>query len=136
MMTCILLPNPDDLKVLIKEAIYVVTPSEEGDSEYAALCFCLAPREHESNGSYLLMGLSPGSRYNMCLRDILLTQPDSTQDSTSGHQAWVSPLVSANPFQISILSTWDTHTPIEVAELFKAVYQSTIEPCKRLQELY
>ncbi len=128
MMACIPLPNPEDLKVLIKEAIYVVNPSEETYSEYAALRFCLAPKEHESHGSYLLLGLSPGSRYHTCLRDILLTQPYSTQDSTSGPQAWFTPPFLANPDQVSISGTWDTHTPTEVAEFLKAVYHQAKEP--------
>ena len=102
-MTCIPLPSPEDLKVLIKEAIYVVTPSEEADSEYAALLFRLALGEHGPTGSYLLLGLSPGSRYHMCLRDIVLTQPDSTHDSTSGPHASFTlrswPALTRFPFQ-------------------------------------
>jgi hypothetical protein len=71
-MTCISLPNPEDLKVLVKEAIYVVPPPEEADSEYAALRLCVVPGEQGSHGSYLLLGPSPGSRYHICLRGIFL----------------------------------------------------------------
>ena len=83
MMTCIPLSHPEDLKPLIKTVIQMLTSPEDTEDEYASLSFCLAPGEL-GVGSYLLMGLSPGSIPHMRLRDILLVQPDSPQDSTSG----------------------------------------------------
>ena len=83
MMTFIPLPNLEDLKVHINEAIHVVTPSEEAASEYVVIRFCMAPKELGSHSSNLLLGLSPGSEYRMCLRDIMLTQLEPSQDSSS-----------------------------------------------------
>ena len=83
MMTCSPLPRPEDLKPLIKTAIQIVTSPEDVDSEYAAIAFCVALGE-QGGGAYLLLGLSPGSLPHMKLRDILLAQPDSSQDTTAG----------------------------------------------------
>jgi len=83
MMTCSPLSHPEDLKPLIKTAIHLVTAAEDAEDEYAALHFCLVPGEL-GIGSYLLLGLDPGSIPHMRLRDIMLVQPDSSQDSTAG----------------------------------------------------
>ncbi len=96
MMTCGPLFHPEDLTPLINTTIRIVTSPEDVEDEYAALYFCLAPGELEI-GSYLLLGLSPGSIPHTRLRDILLVQPDSLQDYTAGHQAWYPPSFLANP---------------------------------------
>ena len=92
MMTCSPLAHLEDLKRLLRTAIQLVSPEEDVDDEYSSLLFCLAPGE-QGGGSYLLLGLSPGSLPHMRLRDILLAQPDSALDSTYGHQPW-HPLLS------------------------------------------
>ena len=71
MMTCSPLSHPEDLKPLIITAIQSVTSPEDFEDEYSSLRFCMAPGEL-GIGSYLLMGLSPGSIPHMRLRDILL----------------------------------------------------------------
>jgi hypothetical protein len=81
MMTCSPLSHPEDLKPLIKTAIQIVSSPEDVEDEYSSLRFYLAPVE-EGIGSYHLMGLTLGSIPHMRLRDILLVQPDSSQDST------------------------------------------------------
>ena len=86
--------GPQTLK--LKTAIPIVTSAEEAEDEYAAMHFCLAPGEL-GIGSYLLLGLDPGSIPHMRLRDILLVQPDSFQDSTTGPQAWYPPPFMGNP---------------------------------------
>ena len=72
MITCIALSNPEDMKPLLRDAIKLITPPELESEEYAALQFCLAPGEPGTPWTYMLLGLSPFSRYHMCLRDILL----------------------------------------------------------------
>ena len=62
----------------------MIIPLELEEDEYASLKICMAPREPGTLGAYLLLGLSPGSRYHMCLRDILLIQPHSSADSSTG----------------------------------------------------
>ena len=86
-MACITLSNPEDMKLLLRDAIKVITPPELEEDEYASLEFCLAPREPGTPGVYLLLGLSPGSRYHMCLHGILLVHPDSATYSSTGSQA-------------------------------------------------
>jgi len=83
-MTIITLSNPEDMKLFIRDAIHINTPPEMAEDEYVALQLCLAPGEPGTPGAYLLLGLSSGSRYHMCLRDILLVQPDSATDSSTG----------------------------------------------------
>ena len=83
MMTCSPLSHPEDLKPLIKTAIQVVTSPEDVEDEYSSLRFCLAPCEM-GTGSYLLLGLSPGSIPHMRLKDILIVQLGSSQNSTAG----------------------------------------------------
>ena len=87
MMTCITLSNPEDMKPLLRDVIKVITPPDLEEKEYAALQFCMATGEPGTPWAYLLLGLSPGSRYHMRLRDILLVQPDSAADSSTGPQA-------------------------------------------------
>jgi hypothetical protein len=85
MITCITLSNPEDMKPLIRDAMKIITPPEMAEDEYAALQFCLAQGEPCTPGAYMFLGLSPGSRYHVCLiRDILLVQPDSAADSYTG----------------------------------------------------
>ena len=83
--------------------------------------FCLSPWEL-GIGSYLLLGLSQGSIPHMRLRDILLVQPDSPQDSTSGPQAWYPPPFLANPNQVPRTGTEEVNTPMEVAAFLKSTY--------------
>jgi len=83
MMTCSPLSHPEDTKPLIKSAIHIVTSPKDVEDEYSSLRVCLAPGEL-GIGSYLLLGLSPGSIPHMRLREILLIQPDSSQNSTAG----------------------------------------------------
>jgi hypothetical protein len=136
MMTCIPLPNPEDLKVLVKEAIFVVTPPDDADSKYAALRFCIAPQSTDLTAITTSWASRLGSRYHICLRDILLIQPDSIHDSTSSSQALFALPFLANPEQVSISGTWDTHTSTEVAEFLKAVYQPAKDPGKCPQEFF
>ena len=111
MMTCSTLSNPEDMKLLLRGAITLITTANQAEDEYAALQFFLAPGEQGTPGAYLLLGLSPGSRYHMCLRDILLIQPDSGADSSTGPQPLHPPPVLANPDGVSLEGQWDTHTP-------------------------
>jgi len=60
MMSCNQLSHPEDFKPLIKTAIQIVTSAKDVEDEYASLRFCLAPWEL-GNGSYPLLGLSPGN---------------------------------------------------------------------------
>jgi hypothetical protein len=83
MMTCSSLSHPEDLKPLICTAIQIVSSAEDGEDEYSSLLFCLAPGEH-GGGSCLLLGMSPVGIPHMRLRDNLMGQPDSAQDSTAG----------------------------------------------------
>jgi hypothetical protein len=84
LMTCITLSNPENMKPLLRTAIKVITPLKLEEDEYAAHKFCLVLGEPGTTGAYMLPGLSPGSRYHMCLRDILLVKPDSAADSSVG----------------------------------------------------
>ena len=127
MMTCSPLSHPEDLKPLIKTAIHLVTADEDAEDEYAALHFYLAPGEL-GIGSYLLLGLDPGSIPHMRMRDILLVQPDSRQDSTAGPQAWYPPPFLANPNQASRAGAEDATTPREVAAYLKTIYQPALQP--------
>jgi hypothetical protein len=80
-MTCSPLISPEDLKVLIREGISKICPLANVPREYEALHFCMAPGEPSTQGRYLLVGLSMTSGMHMCLRDVLLHQPDSLQES-------------------------------------------------------
>jgi hypothetical protein len=97
--------------------------------------FCLAPGEQGTPGVYLLIGLSPGSKYHMCLRDILLVQPDSAANSSTGPQAWYPPPFMANPDGVSLAGPWDTHTPHEATAFLNAAYRPAPQPGKRTQDL-
>jgi hypothetical protein len=121
MMTCSPISHPEDLKPLLKTAIHIVTSAEDAEDEYAALCFCLAPGEL-GIGSYLLLGLEPGSVPHMRLRNILLVQPDST----TGPHAWYPPPFLANPNQASRTCAKATTTPREVAAYLKTTYQPAL----------
>jgi hypothetical protein len=125
MMTCSPISHPEDLKPLLKTTIQIVTSAEEAEDEYAAMHFCLAPGEL-GIGSYLLLGLDPGSISHMRLRDILLVQPDSFQDSTAGPQAWYPPPFLANPNQASRTCVEEATTPREVAAYLKTTYQPAL----------
>jgi hypothetical protein len=72
---------------------------------------CLALGEPGTPRAYLLIGLPPGSRYDMCLRDILLTQPDSASDSSIGPQAWHPHPFVTNHDGFLLEGPWDTHAP-------------------------
>ena len=93
---------------LLRHVIKVITSSDLVEEEYAALQLCLTLGEPGTPRAYLLIGLSPGSRYHMCLRDILLVQPDSAADSSSGLHAWHPPPLMANPHEVSLEDPWDT----------------------------
>jgi hypothetical protein len=125
MMTCSPISHPEDLKPLLKTTIQIVTSAEEAEDEYAAMHFCLAPGEL-GIGSYLLLGLDPSSISRMRLRDILLVQPDSFQDSTAGPQAWYPPPFLANPNQASRTCVEEATTPREVAAYLKTTYQPAL----------
>jgi hypothetical protein len=136
MMTCSTLANPEDMKPLLRDAMTLITPAnDQAEDEYAALQLCLALREQGALGAYLLLGLSPASRYHMCLRNILLVQPESSADSSTGPQPWHPPPFLANPDGVLLEGQWDTHTPQEVATFLKAAYRPTPQPGKRTQDL-
>jgi hypothetical protein len=71
-MTCAPLTAPEDLKVLIKEALIKICPPTHVPKEYEALQFCLSPGEPGTRGNYLWVGLSMRQDKHMCLRDIVL----------------------------------------------------------------
>jgi hypothetical protein len=135
MMTCSTLSNPEDMKPLLRDAITLITPSDQAEDEYAALQLCLALGEHGAPGAYLLLGLSPGSKYHMCLRYILLVQPNSSADSSAGPQPWYPSPFLVNPDGVSLEGQWDTHTPQEVATFLKAAYRPAQQPGKTTQDL-
>ena len=134
-MTCSALSNPEDMKPLLRDAIALITPDDQAEDEYAALQLCLAPGEHGTPRANLLLGLSPGSRYHTCLRDVLLVQPDSAADSSTGPQARHPAPFLANPDGVSLEGPWDTHTPQEVATFLKATYRPAPQPGKRTRDL-
>jgi len=88
MMTCITLSTLEDMKFILRDVIKVITSPKLEEEEYAALRFCLSLGEPGNTGAYLLLGLSPGSRYHMYLRDILLVKSDYAADSSTAPQAW------------------------------------------------
>ena len=58
----------------------------------------------------------------MRLLDILMAQPDSALDSTSGPQPWHPPPFLANPDQTTLNVSEDAATPTEVFAFLKSVY--------------
>ena len=72
---------PEDLKVMIIEGITKICPPGNVPREYEALRFCLAPREPDTQGPYLVMGLSTSSGTHMRLRNVLLYQPDFVHEA-------------------------------------------------------
>jgi hypothetical protein len=127
--------SPEDLKPSIKKTIQIVTSLEDAKDEYAALHFCLAPGEL-GIGSYLLLGLSQGRIPHMRLRDILMVQQDSLQDSTAGPRAWYPPPFLASPNQATCTGTEEVSTTREVAALLKFIYQPAVQSGKRATELF
>ena len=81
MMTSAPMSAPEDLKVLIKEALIKICPPALVPKEYEALQFRLVSGEANTHGDYLALGLSMHSERHMYLQDILLFQPDSIAES-------------------------------------------------------
>ena len=81
LITCALLTAPEDLKVLINEGLIKICPLALVPKEYEALQFRLVPGDTGTRGDYLAVGMSMLSDRHMCIRDILLYQPDSIQES-------------------------------------------------------
>ena len=81
MMTCTPLAAPEDLKVLIREGIAKLCPTELVKSSYETLRFFLSPGDQGTQGLHLLVGLLVSSEVHMRLRDVLLCQPDYLSDS-------------------------------------------------------
>ncbi len=134
MMTHIPISHPENLKPLIKTAIRLLTEEDQFEDEYAGLRFCLAPSE-SGNGGYLLLGLSPAIGTHMRLRDILMSQPDAAQDSTSGPTPWYPPPYLANPNQASLMGAEEASTPAELVAFMKSVYEPAHPPRQRTPEL-
>jgi hypothetical protein len=134
MMTHVPISHPENLKPLIKTAIKLLTEEDEFEEEYVGLRFCLAPAEN-GNGGYLLLGLSPDSGPHMRLRDILLSQPDSAQDTTAGPKPWFPPPYLANPNQTSLEGAAEARTPAAMAAFLKAAYVPVPSQRQRTPEL-
>ena len=90
-MTCSPLTAPEDLKVLIKEGLIKICPPALVPKEYEAIQFHLVPGEAGTHGDYLAVGLSMLSDRHMCIRDILLFQPDSFAESPQLTLPWYEP---------------------------------------------
>ena len=71
----------------------------------------------------------------MRLGDILLVQPNSSQDSTASLQAWYPPPFLANPKQTSRTGAEVVNTPAEIVAFLKSVYQPAVQPGEQQVEL-
>ena len=72
----------------------------------------------------------------MRLMNILLVQPNSSQDSTVGPLAWYPPPFLANPNQTSRTVAEEVSTPEKIAAFLKSVYQLAVQPGKWPAELF
>ncbi len=119
MMTCAPLTNPEDLKVLIKEGLVKICPPALVPKEYEALPLRLVPGDTGSHGDYLAVGLSMLSDRHMCIRDIMLYQPDSIQESPQLTLPWYEPPFLP-PISSDVMETpRERRTPGEVATYLK-----------------
>ena len=96
-MTCTPLSAPEDLKVLIREGISKLCPSDHVKTSYEALLFFLSPGDPGTQGLHLLVGLHIRSEVHMKLRDVLLCQPDYLYDNQGAISPWLEPPY-ADPF--------------------------------------
>ena len=95
MMTCTPLAAPEDLKVLIREGIAKLCPTELVKPSYETLRFFLSPGDQGIQGLHLLVGLLVSSEVHMRLRDVLLCQPDYLSDSQGPFSPCLEPPYAA-----------------------------------------
>ena len=91
MMTYAPLANPEDLKVLIKEGLIKICTLALDPKEYEALKVRPVPDDTGTHGDYLAVGLSMLSNKHIYIKDIMLYQPDSSQESPHLTLPWYEP---------------------------------------------
>ena len=123
MMTCTPLIAPEDLKVLIREGIAKLCPTELVKSSYETLRFFLSPGDQGTQGLHLLVGLLVSSEVHMRLRDVLLCQPDHLSDSQGLFSPWLEPPYAAPSIPPVVGTPPQQRTACEVAEHLKARFR-------------
>lgn len=123
MMTCSPLSAPEDLKVLIKEGISLLSSSELVQPSYEALQFFLSPGDSGTQGLHLLVGLQVSSEIHMNLRDVLLRQPDYHSDGTGPYSPWLEPPFAAPSVPPGLGAPRRQRSACETAELLKARFR-------------
>jgi hypothetical protein len=116
-MTCTPLSALEDLKVLIREGICKLCPTELVKPSYESLRFFLSPGDPGTHGLHLLVGLQVYYAVHMRLRDVLLCQPDYLYDSPGPISPWLEPLFAAPPVAHGLGASPQQRTACEVAEL-------------------
>jgi hypothetical protein len=135
MMTCTPLSAPEDLKVLIKEGISKLCPTELVKPSYEALRFFLSPGDPGTQGLHLLVGLHVSSEVHMSLRDVLLRQPDYLSDSPGPYSPWLDPPFAAPSVSQGLGAPPQKRTACEIAELLKARFRPPPIGGKKPREL-
>ncbi len=123
MMTCTPLSAPEDLKVLIREGISKLCPTELVKPSYESLRFFLSPGDPGTQGLHLLVGLQVSSDVHMRLRDVLLCQPDYLSDNPGLFSPWLEPPYSTPPSPPVLGASPQKRTACDVAEHLKARFR-------------
>ena len=135
MMTCAPMSAPEDLKVLIKEALVKICPPALVPKEYETLQFRLVSGEANTHGDYLAVGMSMHSDRHMCMRDIMLFRPESVVESPQLTLPWYEPPF-LSPTSPDVMETpRENRSPGEVATYFKGRYRPSAAQGRRPREI-
>jgi hypothetical protein len=127
--------NPEDLKVLIKEGLVKICPPTLVPKEYEALQFGLVPGQPGTHSDYLAVGMFMMSDRHMCIRDIMLYQPDSIQESPQLTLPWYEPPFLPTTSSNVMEPPRERRSPGEVATYLKGRYKPNTAQGKRQKEL-